>query len=201
MAAMSARTDESQFVCSMIDSLFIAQDRRPDHLCDIDVAALSDFERGLLVIVGLVTQFIEAYKMEPIQIHQLRQESRRLNQDEPWLEVSAGEEVIARHVILKGARSESLYLHGETIIVGERLPRAVRRDLYESSMGLGQILRHRRVEMHGELLWCGTENVTRVQDLSDSRANHPTINKTYRLICDGSPSILITERFPPPLRH
>ncbi len=192
---MSARTDD-QFVDRMIDKLFVAQDRRPDDLGDIDVAALPSFERGLLVIVGLVTQFIEAYKMEPVQVHQLAQQCRRLNQSDPWLDMSAGQEVTSRQVILKGAKSETAYLHGEALIVAERLPEGVRRDLHESGMGLGQILRHRRVETHGELLWCGTESGE--PQTSDARPDRPTINKTYRFICDGSPIILITERFPPP---
>ncbi len=192
---MSEGVDPTQFGRRIFDDLFIAQSRRPDHLGDIDVETLTPFERGILVVVGLVTQFIEAYKMEPIEVSQLWQGSQRLNSDDPWLEARAGQEVISRRVILKGGRSGTPYLEGEALIVAQRLPEAVRQDLQESNMGLGQILRRRRVETHGELLWCGTEQV---QGPASSGEDRLTIDKTYRFICDGSPAILITERLPPP---
>ena len=190
--------DRSQFGSSLIDALFIEQDRRPEHLGDIDVEALTPFERGMLVVVGLVTQFIEAYKMEPIEVSQLAQGCRRLDSEDPWLEARAGLEVISRQVILRGGRSGTSYLHGEALIAAERLPEAVRHDVQESNMGLGQILRHRRVETHAELLWCGTEQVSIAPESLGSREDRPVICKTYRFICEGSPAVLITERFPPP---
>ena len=44
----------------MIDDLFVAQDSRPAQVQPVTLGSLAPIDRGLLVIVGLVTQFIEA---------------------------------------------------------------------------------------------------------------------------------------------
>jgi hypothetical protein len=51
-----------------LKDLFAAQSSKPETLREVNLRALSPFQRALLVIDGTVTKFIEAYTMEPVEI-------------------------------------------------------------------------------------------------------------------------------------
>ena len=192
---------DGDFGPQLIRKLFVAQDRRPDHLGDIDLTRITPFERGLLVMVGLVTQLIESYMLEPVQVRQLWQERHRVGTGDEWLAISAGHEVISRRVLLTGGQTAKPYVYGEAIIVGDRLPTQVQEDLYDSDRGFGQILQHRNVEFRGELLWCGIENVANVPEPFGAAEERPRIIRTCRFFHRGNPAVLIVERFEPPVGY
>ena len=177
----------------LLPRLFIAQKQRPAHLGEIDLEELAPFERGLLVIVGLVTQFIEAHQLEAVEIEQLSQERIALEEDQPWLEAACGDLVASRSVLLTGAGSGRVYVHGQALIVEERLPPGMRIALARPDLGIGRALRRERIELYGDLLWCGTEHV----DLPGLPSGRAVVSRTYRFVTAGTPSMLITERFAP----
>ena len=184
---------EGGFPRRLVPRLFIAQKERPGHLGEIDLEALTPFERGLLVIVGLVTQFIEAHQLEAVDVDQLSQDRIALEEDQPWLEAAFGDLVASRSVLLTGAASGRVYLHGQALIVEERLPPGMRIALARPDLGIGRALRRERIELYGDLLWCGTEQV----DLPGLPSDRAVVSRTYRFVTAGTPSMLITERFAP----
>ena len=175
----------------LLPRLFIAQRHRPGHLGEIDLQALTPFERGLLVIVGLVTQFIEAHQLEAVDVEQLSQERIALEADQPWLEAAYEDRVASRSVLLTGADSGRVYVHGQALIVEERLPPGMRIALARPDLGIGRALRRERVELYGDLLWCGMERV----DLPGLPSDRAVVSRTYRFVAAGTPTMLITERF------
>ena len=183
------------FSQKLIADLFTAQESRPDHLAQIDLAGISPFQRGLLVMLGLVTQFIEAYKLEPVLVQTLSQETLSLQQADPWLDVTAGSDVLSRRVLLVGKRSATPYLFGEALIATDRLDDRVRQDLDVPGSALGRILIQRKVETSGELLWFGTEESSAMPEGMRHLAGCPLISRTYRFLSAGKPIMLITERF------
>lgn len=184
---------EGGFPRQLLPRLFIAQRHRPAHLGEIDIEALTPFERGLLVIVGLVTQFIEAHQLEAVEVEQLSQERIALEEDQPWLEAAYGDLVASRSVLLTGGASGRVYVHGQALIVEERLPPGMRIALARPDLGIGRALRRERIELYGDLLWCGTEQV----DLPGLPSGRAVVSRTYRFVTAGTPSMLITERFAP----
>ena len=184
---------EGGFSRRLLPRLFIAQKQRPGHLGEIDLGALTPFERGLLVIVGLVTQFIEAHQLESVDVEQVSQERIVLDGDQPWLEAFSGDPVASRSVLLTGAVSGRVYVHGQALMVEERLPPGLRIALARPDLGIGRALRRERIELYGDLLWCGMEQV----DLPGLPADRPVVSRTYRFVTAGTPSMLITERFAP----
>lgn len=187
------REGDGGFSRRLLPGLFIAQKERPAHLGEIDLGALTPFERGLLVVVGLVTQFIEAHQLEAIDVEQLSQERIALEEDQPWLEAASGDLVASRSVLLTGAASGRVYVHGQALIVEERLPPGMRIALARPDLGIGRALRRERVELYGDLLWCGMERI----DLPELPVDFPVVSRTYRFVTAGTPSMLITERFAP----
>ena len=187
-------SDQSSFSQGLIEGLFVAQDRRPEPLADINLQQLDPFQRGLLVMVGLVTQFIEAYRLEPVRVLGLSQQPEILEVAEPWLEQDRGGEVISRRVLLTGHDSGRYYVHGSALIVADRLPEELRPEVANPGLGLGRALRQGRVEMHGDLLWCGLETAAAAPELES--AADTVISRTTRFVTAGRPFMLITERFP-----
>lgn len=190
------QSSPTQFARDLILRLFQAQDLRPDHLSDLNFAALSPFQRSLLVMVGLVTQFIEAYRLEPVRVLTLSQVPDQLSTADPWIDAAPGTPVIHRRVLLRGEDSGETYVYGEAVLLPERLPEYVQQGLAREDEGLGRLLIQGKVEYHGELLWCGVEILD--EELPESLGHlrrRPLISRTYRFVSEGRPLMRITERF------
>jgi len=191
---VSAAAAVEEFSRVMMDDLFVAQDSRPTHVQPVDLGCLAPFDRGLLVIVGLVTQFIEASCLEPVTVIKLSQVRERLSVADPWLQAAPGETIVRRRVILKGERSDRTYALGEAVIDPRRLPPTLEERLDTGDEGIGRLLRRTRVESHGELLWYGQAVPDLPPELS-GLGDRPWLTRTYRLLRGGEPMMVISEWF------
>ena len=109
-----------------MSDLFVAQFAKPPQLAKINLRTLTPFQRTLLVIDGTVTKFIEAYTMEPIEIIRISQANQTLSLEHQWLEAPMGTAVMARHVILRGKYSYTIYAYALSLIIPERLQAVVK---------------------------------------------------------------------------
>ena len=179
-----------------MNALFIAQESRPDGLCDLDAASLTPFQRALLVIDGTVTQFIEAYTAERVDVTCLSQKRRVLTQPHRWLEAESGARVMARDVLLKGAKTGAVYAYGTSLIAPERLEGALLTGVEGAEESLGRLLRQNRAETYRELLWHGLEPADAPPSPGMENDHQPHICRSYRMINRGRPLMVIVERFP-----
>lgn len=179
-----------------IADLFVAQLHRPDHLVDINPRALSPFQRALLAIDGTVTKFIEAYTMETVDIRPLGQQTRKLATDHPWLEVPRQTPVVVREVALEGRHTREIYAYALSLVVADRLSEPARRALEVEGAGLGRILLAERTENYREILWWGKETPKTLPNRLKHLRGHEFLSRTYRIIVDGKPVMLINEMFP-----
>ncbi|MFP6642540.1 MAG: chorismate pyruvate-lyase family protein [Candidatus Latescibacterota bacterium] len=192
---MSAAATSEEFSRVMMDDLFVAQDSRPAHVQPVTLGSLAPFDRGLLVIVGLVTQFIEASCLEPVAVIKLSQVRERLDVADPWLHAASGDSIVRRRVILKGEQSDRTYAIGEAVIAPGRLPASLEERLDTGDEGIGRLLRRTRVESHGELLWYG-QAVSDLPPELDDLGDRTWLTRTYRLLRGGEPMMTISEWFP-----
>ena len=180
--------------------LFVAQFDRPSDLEDINLSRLTPFQRALLVTDGTVTQFIEAYTLSPVNIVRLHQERQTTCTDNPWLEVPRGTGVIARHVILqterRAGRPPTIHVYATSLIVLNRTPPVIREGLALESEGLGKLLQHSGLETRRDLLWCGLERPKDLPAVLGHLEGKPFLTRTYRIVADGQPIMLINEKFP-----
>lgn len=179
-----------------ISDLLVAQSARPDNLVEINLRALTPFQRALLVIDGTVTKFIEAYTMEAVEVVRLAQSTRALPADHAWLAAPAGTEVIAREVALYGQYSRRVYAYALSLIVPERLPGDFLQRMAAGPKGIGGALLGARLESYREILWYGRERVQRLPEQLMSLAQNEFISRTYRVIVNGQPIMFINEKFP-----
>ncbi len=183
-----------------VKELFIAQSDRPTVLNDISLARLSSFHRALLVADGTVTRFIEAYKLSPVQVVLLSQARRTLQNEHIWLGLPTGGNIIAREVVLQSPSTEfqtpKIHAYAVSQIVYERLPEIVVEGVDAGIDGLGVLLQHSRLETRRDLLWWGIERATGLPSSIAYFEGQPFLCRTYRIVANGKPLMLITEKFP-----
>ncbi len=179
-----------------LSDLLVAQPEKPAHLKDINLRTLTAYQRALLTIDGTVTKFIEAYVMEPIMVELIEQDTLETQVRHPWLEIEAGTQVITRQVVLVGKYSKKLYAYAVSLLVHDQLPEAVREDLKVHPQGIGRVLIKNKLETRREVLWYGRENLDDLPETVACRSDGRFISRTYRVVCQGKPFMLINEKFP-----
>ena len=180
--------------------LFVAQFAKPSDLEEMNLSQLTPFQRALLVIDGTVTQFIEAYTFSPVEVVLLHQEIQTLSTDHVWLDADKGTKIIDRQVVLqteqKAAQQPTIHAYATSIIVLDRIPQIIRGGLTLNGQGLGQLLQRSGLESRRDLLWWGLK---RAKDLPKALAHlegKPFLSRTYRIVADGQPIMLINEQSP-----
>ena len=188
------------FVNTRMKSLFVAQDEKPATLKEINFARLTPFQRGLVVTDGTVTQFIEAYTLAPVEVVLLQQKKQTLLRKNRWLQLSDGEEVISRQIVLQTHQetesSAIIRTYADSLIALKRLPKSILEGLESNKYGLGKLLQHSGLETRRELLWCGIETL---KDLALAIAHlegETFISRAYLILANQEPLMLINEKFP-----
>lgn len=176
--------------------VFAAQAARPPGLLPVDMAALTPYQRSLLVIDGTVTRFMEAWWLEPVEVRRIAQGEIRLPQAEPWLELPAGTPAIRRRVLLLGERSGRLLAWADTLIAATRLRPEVRSGLERDGGGLGRILIDTGAETRREGLWFGCGQLASCPTEATARHGGAWLTRSYRIISAGEPLMQVTESFP-----
>jgi chorismate-pyruvate lyase len=176
--------------------LFVAQFARPAGLQPVNMRALTPIKRSLLVIDGTVTKFIEAFTLEPVEVIRLGQAEHALSEPNEWLDTPAGTPVIARHVYLQSKYSQMVHAYAVSLIVPERLPESIQVGLEIESGGIGRILLTSKIENRREILWYGKERDVDLPDELEFLGDGEFLTRAYRVIVEGQPIMLITERFP-----
>ncbi|RKU19746.1 hypothetical protein C6503_07480 [Candidatus Poribacteria bacterium] len=187
-------------VNTRMKSLFVAQDKKPVTLREINLARLTPFQRGLLVTDGTVTRFIEAYTFDPVEVVLVQQKRKTLPSDHQWLQLPAGEEVISRQVTLqthpKQEASPIIHTYADSLIVVQRLPKSIVNGLESDKKGLGGLLRCSGLETRRELLWCGIETLTDLPIAIAHLEGKTFISRAYLVYAAHEPLMLINEKFP-----
>lgn len=179
-----------------LSDLLVAQFAKPADLRELNLRALTPFQRCLLVIDGTVTKFIEAYTMERIEIVLLGQETRTLPSDHVWLDAPSGTTVTVRQVMLRGKHSYRFYAYAVSMIVRDRLPAIIRERMEVDGEGLGRMLYSSRMETYRDILWYGKETLKDVPETIRRVMTAGAISRTYRISAGGQPIMLINEKFP-----
>jgi len=160
---------------------------------DIPIASLPPFLRALLVTDGTVTKILEAYFWEPVEVRTLKQEFVAAEREVSWIQVHATDRVLIRRVQLVGRDSERIYVNAFSVIRTELIPDAFRRRLIDREIGIGVLIRDSGMESYREVLEVGVEAVKGEMALQE---DDEMVFRTYRIIIEREPVILITESFP-----
>ncbi len=151
---------------------------------------LPAFLRALLVTDGTVTKILEAYFWEPVTVETQSQTFISAQQAIPWIDLKPNDQVLERHACLCGADTGNQYAEAYSVIRTELIPSDFRQRLIDRVIGIGALIRDSGLESYREVLKVGL--VTAASD----QHNSASVFRTYRIIIDQVPVILITETFP-----
>jgi chorismate-pyruvate lyase len=151
--------------------------------------------RTLLLSDGTVTKFLEAYYRERIQVKTLVHEEVPLGEDMAPLEIKKGELILSRRVQMLGATTNRLYGMAESFIRADILWPDARGDLIQGRLGIGELMRERRVETYRELLDWDSGSAGRWAVELGCSEDAATVARTYRIFVAGRPCLLITDRY------
>lgn len=154
----------------------------------LSIESLPPFLRALLVTDGTVTKALEAYFWEPVVVDTVRQDFTEAADEIPWIEVITGDQVMVREALLRGDDSGNHYARAFSVIRSELIPASFRQRLVNREIGIGVLIRDSGLESFREVMEVGVEP----EPVDGNRA----LFRTYRIIIDGKPVILITETFP-----
>jgi chorismate-pyruvate lyase len=163
----------------------------------IDPSALSTFQRILLTTDGTVTDMLEAYLSEPIQLVKLSEALIPIPQDIAVMRLKKGTEVIDREILLRGRISRKNFIYAESIVVIERLDKDFRNELLNTKTPMGKLWLEHRVESFKEIVDSGTEPAN--EKLAHYFRIEPNTNLLFRTYCVFSnrlATMMITEKFP-----
>jgi chorismate-pyruvate lyase len=163
---------------------------------NVDFGSLPPLLRTLLVSDGTVTKFLEAYYLEPIRVERIFHDEVTLMEDIPALELSLGRKVLQRKVVLRGIFSKQPYDYAESFINTDLLWPWVKEDLLRGRLGIGELLRDRRVETYRELLGYGRRSGGNLSSLLEVAADEDLIYRYYRIFVNRLPTLYITDTFP-----
>ena len=160
----------------------------------IAMASVPPFLRTLLVTDGTVTKSLEAYYWEPVQVDAVSNALVSAGSDIDWLDVRAGEEVLARSVLLRGNHSKTLYASAFSIIRLSLIPDELKAKLLRGELGIGELIRECGLESYRELLEFG--QATDMSLFGGPETNQDCLFRTYRITIAHQPAMLISECFP-----
>ncbi|WP_019606465.1 chorismate--pyruvate lyase family protein [Teredinibacter turnerae] len=162
------------------------------------MANLPPLLRTLLITDGTVTKSLEAFFWEPVTVDTILLETVTAARQVNWLEVTPGEEVLLREVQLRGTQSQRIYATAFSVVRLSVLSPEIREALTSGKVGIGVLIRDSGLESYREILDIKADNreflLTAVKPEAPQAAD--IVSRTYRIIANHQPAILITENFP-----
>jgi chorismate-pyruvate lyase len=149
--------------------------------------ALPPFLRALLVTDGTVTKILEAYFWEPVSVDTLEQRFESAEEAVPAIQIEPGDRCLIREARLRGMDTGRSFADASSLIRTELIPSGFRQRLIDREIGIGVLIRDSGLESYREVLDVG------LQSDADGRC---AVCRTYRIIIERRPVILITECFP-----
>jgi chorismate-pyruvate lyase len=142
-------------------------------------AQLTPLQRVLAVTDGTLTEILEAYVLERIELVKISE--RLLERGLPNLPFATedGERVLQRKIQLRGARSATLYVYAESFILVDRLDAAFQAELLETNVPLGRLWLSHRLETFKELVSIDLRPARELGASLDCAEDAPVLARVY----------------------
>jgi chorismate-pyruvate lyase len=156
--------------------------------------ALPPIQRLLLSTDGTMTTALAAYYGEQIGVWVLGQEIVVLAEPDEELDLTPGERVLARRVLLFGQRSGASLLYGRSRVALDRLSPEPKAQLLVGDTPIGLVLRHYRLETFRAPLDVGVRPGN--GEVAAHLGSGLLCFKTYAIMAGGRPLMVVHEEFP-----
>ena len=166
---------------------------------------IDPFDRMLLTTDGTVTTLLEACTGEPIVTRTTRQTGPASigqlgadagvwwHPDADLIELAPAEPVLARRVVLRGARSDVAYVFAESLLAPQRVPGAISDDLLGAGASLGRVLAAGRLETRRSIVEIVAARADDVCDQMGVARRTALTRRTYTIAFGRRPVAAVTE--------
>lgn len=161
----------------------------------VNFNALSVAQRMILTTDGTLTNVLEAYYLEPIQIIKLQEEPLCIIGENP-LAISPEHEIIDRITLLQTQQSQQNCLYAESIIIKTHLQTQFTEGLASSNKPIGKLWNEYKIETFKETLYRFVEPAAHLANYFGVKPETLLIGRTYQVISQKQLIMLITEKFP-----
>ena len=87
-------------------------------------------------------------------------------------------------------------MYAKSLIRSDRLGKELQDDLVNGKLGIGGILRDRRMETYREVISCESGAAGEMAPLISAERGDKVISRTYMIFSSQNPIMMITETFP-----
>ncbi len=162
----------------------------------VDPGRLSIFQRILLTTNGTLTEILEAYLFEQIQMVKLSESLIAAPKDIKALDLIQGNQVIDRRILLRGKISRKNFVYAESLLVPDRLDPQFKQELLTSKTPLGRLWLEYKLETFKEIIDSAKEPARGLGVHFQIAPEDQLLSRTYRVFSKGIPIMTITEKFP-----
>jgi len=162
----------------------------------IDPSELSTFQRILLTTDGTVTDMLEAYLSEQMQVVKLSESIVPVAYDIPLLALKKKTEAIERKILLRGRISRKNFIYAESILIPERLDKQFRNELLKTKTPIGKIWLEQRVETFKEIVDSGKVAAHELSQYFNIEPDANMLFRSYLVFSKQQIVMMITEKFP-----
>ncbi len=162
----------------------------------IDVQSLSPLHRILLITDGTLTEILEAHFLEHVQLIKLSQHVVTATASHAQFEPDEKEKFLERKVLLRGSNSGNTYVYAESMIAMERLNPRLYDQLLNSNTPLGRLWLEHKLETFKELTEIKCQPANDLSQHFGCAASSPLLSRTYRVVTNAKPVMIISEYFP-----
>lgn len=161
-----------------------------------DMRQLSRLQRVLLTTDGTLTEILEAYFLECVQLIKLSECLNHSPISIPMLNVAQQERVIERNILLRGSVSKRNFVYAESIVVVDRLDMELQEKLTTTQVPMGRLWLEHKLETFKEMIEIKRESAGELAGYFNVQPDEDILARTYRVFSKKVPIILITEKFP-----
>lgn len=162
----------------------------------VNPSSLSVFQKILLTTNGTVTDILEAYLFEQIQLVKLSENLVDINYDLPTVQIKKGERALEREILLKGKISRRNFIYANSIIFVDNLDERFKNELLNTKTPIGKLWFEQKVETFKEIIDSGKEPAQGLANYFCIKPKDNILFRTYSVYSQGKPSMIITEKFP-----
>lgn len=170
--------------------------RVPSDRHKVDPFSLSVFQRILLTTNGTITDILEAYLFEQIQLVKLSENSIDTEHDFPIIHVEKGDPTIERSILLRGKISRRNFIYAHTVVFVNNLDEQFKQELQNTNTSIGKLWLDRRVENFKEITDSGKEPAQELANYFCMEPDENLLFRTYIVYSQAKPTMIITEKFP-----
>ena len=162
----------------------------------IDPFSLSVFQRILLTTNGTVTDILEAYLFEQIQLVKISEKSIDTEHDFPTVQIEKGDPTIERSILLRGKISRRNFIFAHTVVFVNNLDERFKQELLNTNTPIGKLWLEQRVENFKEITDSGKEPAQELANYFCIEPDENLLFRTYVVYSLAKPTMIITEKFP-----